>query len=80
MNSRTITKVQVISYQVVPDPIMGDYMEQSHPEEADTWAVYLVTQDGDRHTVSDHNLLVNAQVMAQDLSASLGVPLEIVGK
>lgn len=78
--SRSVVRVQVIGYQIVPDPVFGDYREQCHPEEADTYTVYLVTADGDRHLVSDHNLLVNAQSMGYELAHSMFVGLEVVGQ
>ena len=80
MNSRSVVRVQVIGYQIVPDPVFGDYREQCHPEEADQWRVDLVTADGDRHLVSDHNLLVNAQSMGSELAHSMRVGLEVVGQ
>lgn len=80
MNSRSVVRVQVIGYQLVSDPVFGDYREQCHPEEADQWLVYLVTADGDRHLVSDHDLLVTAQSMGSELAHSMLVGLEVVGQ
>lgn len=78
--SRKLVSVQVVPYRTIPDPIMGDYQEQCRVGDEDIFVLYLVTADGDKHTVGEFDTLEGARLMGLDLRASMGVPLEVIGQ